>query len=99
MILEDLAEARTFLNEARALEGSRRKTVLDARDRYEEAFRTVLREGSADGSFRRDLDPAIGAIFVLSVLNAIERWYSPEGRLDRDGLVAELVRFVVHGLR
>lgn len=99
VILDDLDEARTFLNEARVLEDERRRQVLGARDRYEEAFRTVLREGAADGSFRRDLDPRIGAIFVLSVLNAVERWYRPGGTLDREALVDELVRFAVDGLR
>lgn len=99
VVLDDLDEARTFLNEARALEDAGRRKVLAARDRYEEAFRTVLRQGAADGSFRPDLDPKLGAIFVLSVLNAVERWYRPDGRLDRPALVDEMVRFAVRGLR
>jgi hypothetical protein len=46
-----------------------------------------------DGSFAADTDPKTAAIFILSMLNAIERWYRPEGELDRDALVARLSRF------
>lgn len=98
VVLDNLDVARTFLNEARMLDGAHRQKVLDARDHYESMFRLVLGEGAGDGSFRADLDPKTASIFILSVLNAIERWYHPEGVLDRSGLVAELTRFVLGGI-
>ncbi|MGH8946862.1 MAG: TetR family transcriptional regulator [Acidimicrobiia bacterium] len=98
VVLDNLDIARTFLNEARMLDDTHRAKVLEARDHYEEVFRRVLREGSADGSFRADLDPKTASIFVLSVLNAIERWYHPEGALDRSALVEELAGFVLAGI-
>jgi AcrR family transcriptional regulator len=78
VVLDNLAVSRTFLNEARMLDEEHRARVVGARDRYEAAFRRVIAEGVAEGSFRADLDPKIASIFVLSVLNAIERWYQPE---------------------
>jgi hypothetical protein len=39
-------------------------------------------------------NPKSAAIFILSILNAIERWYRPDGELDRTGLVTELAGFV-----
>ncbi|MCI0544501.1 MAG: TetR/AcrR family transcriptional regulator, partial [Actinobacteria bacterium] len=52
VILDNLDVARTFLNEARVLDAEHRSRVLGARDHYEEAFRSVIRQGVEEGSFR-----------------------------------------------
>jgi len=93
VVLDNIEVARTFLNEARMLDDEHRSRIIDARDHYEDAFRTVIREGIADGSLGRTMDPKITSIFILSILNAIERWYRPDGELDRDALVARLSAF------
>lgn len=98
VVLENVDVARTFLNEARDLDHEHREKVLKARDAYESAFRAVIAEGRDDGSFRDDVDPKTAAIFILSILNAIERWYRPGGRLDRARLVDEVTAFVESGL-
>jgi hypothetical protein len=82
------------LNEARVLDAEHRSRILAARDHYEEAFRSVLQEGIADGSFSNEIDPKTASIFILSILNAIERWYHPDGELDQDALKAKLAGFV-----
>jgi AcrR family transcriptional regulator len=94
VVLDNIEIARTFLNEARMLDVEHRSRIVEARDHYEEGFRSVIREGIGDGSFRRDIDPKIASIFILSILNALERWYRPDGELDRESLVAELSGFV-----
>lgn len=99
VVLDNIDISRTFLNEARVLDADHRDRVIDARDHYEKAFRSVVRQGVIDGSFRADLDAKTTSIFILSILNAIERWYDPDGRLSRDELVAELTRFVLAALR
>jgi AcrR family transcriptional regulator len=93
VIVENIEVARTFLNEARMLAPEQRARIVDARDHYEDAFRSVIREGTEDGSFGKDVDPKTASIFILSILNAIERWYRPHGELDRDGLINEISRF------
>ena len=98
VVLDNLDVARTFLNEARMLDVEHRTRVVEARDHYEETFRKVLRAVAADGSFRRDVDPKTDTIFVLSVLNAVERWYDPGGELDRPALVEALTEFALRGL-
>ena len=98
VVLENVDVARTFLNEARVLDHEHREKVLEARDAYESAFRAVIAEGRDDGSFRNDVDPKTATIFVLSILNAIERWYRPDGRLDRPRLTDEVTAFVESGL-
>ena len=98
VVLDHPDEVRTFLYEAHALDQGHRAKVLAARDRYEEAFRTVLETGAQDGSLRSDLDPRLSAIFLLSILNALERWYRPDGRLSRDAIVQEILAFGLQGL-
>jgi TetR/AcrR family transcriptional regulator, cholesterol catabolism regulator len=93
VVVENIDVARTFLNEARMLDAGHRSRIVDARDHYEEAFRGVISEGRGDGSFAASADPKTASIFILSILNAIERWYHPDGPLDRPALVAELTRF------
>ncbi|HJQ77630.1 MAG TPA: TetR/AcrR family transcriptional regulator [Acidimicrobiia bacterium] len=94
VVIDNIEVSRTFLNEARMLDGEHRRRILEARDHYEEAFRSVIRAGKPDGSFSADIDPKTASIFILSILNAIERWYHPEGEMDRDALVSELSRFI-----
>lgn len=98
VVLDHLDEARTFLYEANALDTEHRQRVVAARDEYEEVFRTALKTGRTDGSFRSDLDPKLGALLILSLLNAVERWYRPEGRLNRRALADTLVDFVTRGI-
>jgi AcrR family transcriptional regulator len=98
VILDHLDEVRTFLYEADVLDQAHRARVLAARDRYEQAFRQVLAEGRTDGSFHKEVDTTISAIFILSILNAVDRWYDPVGRLDRNRLVDEILGFTLAGI-
>ena len=99
VVLENRDVARTFLNEARMLDQAHRSRVIAARDGYEAVFREVIASGTSDGSFRADADPKLSAIFVLSVLNALERWYRTDGPAGPEELVAELQSFVLAALR
>ena len=98
VVLDHANETKTFLDEAKSLDPDRRALIVGARDRYEQTFRDVLAEGSQDGTFAPDLDPKTTAIFILSILNAVERWFDSGGRLDRDGLKQEIGAFVEKSL-
>lgn len=98
VVLDYPDEVKTFLDEARSLEREPREKILDARDRYEESFRDTVAAGSASGAFARDVDPKLAAIFILSILNAIERWFH-DGPLDRAALKSEVTAFVRNSLR
>lgn len=99
VIVGNIDVARTFLNEARVLDDHYRARVLEARDRYESVFREVLAEGARRGVFRKDIDPALSSIMILSILNALERWYDPAGRVDPESLAERLYEFVYRALR
>ena len=99
IVIENLDQARTILNEARFLPPEERTPILEMRDRYESVYRSVVERGIDDGEFDRDLDPSMTAIHVLSLLNAIERWYRPQGHLTPDAIAGNLIRFVEGGLQ
>ena len=97
--LETIREARRYGAHVFALFrphiGAR---VLEARDRYEAAFRAVVREGIDTGVLRPDLNVKTTSIFVLSILNAIERWYHPTGAIGRVELTDQIAGFVLSGV-
>ena len=98
VVLDHRDEVRTYLYEATALDDDARQRVLDARNQYEAVFTSVIKAGVADGSLRPDLDVRVATIFILSILNAIDRWYSESGRMSRKQLVDEIWTFILKGL-
>jgi len=98
VILDHRDEVSTFLNEARALDEQYREAVVAARDGYERIFRQVIRAGVRSGEFDHRVDPVMAGIFILSILNALGRWYRPHGRLQRQQLVEEMWDFISSGL-
>lgn len=99
VVLDNPDVVRTFLNEARMLDEDHRSRVIAARDHYEKAFREVIAAGAAEGEFRADADPKIASIFVLSILNAIERWYQPSGPIGREELANRVTDWALSGLK
>ncbi len=87
VVLDHQDVVRTYLNEARMLDEGHRSRVVESRDAYEMMFRSVIAAGVNAGEFRADVEPKIAAIFILSILNALERWYHPDGELNRDRIV------------
>ena len=98
VVLDHTDEAKTFLDEARSLEDPARRHIRDARNTYEERFRAVIADGVSSGEFAPDTDPKIATIFILSILNAVERWYDPAGPLDRNEVKSEISGFVEKSL-
>ena len=98
MLVDHEAESRTFLNEAPFLESSERERVTSMRDSYEAVFRDTIGSGVRSGAFRVDVDSKLSGIFVLSTLNAVQRWFHPGGGLSRPQLVDQLHRFAMSGL-
>ena len=98
VMLDNRDEVRTFLYEAEELDDHHRAKVIDARDRYERVFREAIAAGMKDHSLRPGLDPKLDAIFVLSILNAIDRWFHEPGALSRKALIRRINAFVMEAL-
>jgi AcrR family transcriptional regulator len=99
VILDHVDESRTFLNEARVLSGEDRTAVLEFRDRYEAHFRETVAAAIGSGEVDASTDVRVATIFILSLLNAVDRWYDPRGRLDRDELTDAMMSFILDGIR
>lgn len=97
-VVANIDEARTFLFEARFLPKKERAQIVAMRDDYERAYRETIEAGIAEGSFAPNLDPGLTAIFVLSVLNALIRWYRPSGERSAEEIATEIGRFVASGI-
>jgi TetR/AcrR family transcriptional regulator, cholesterol catabolism regulator len=98
VVLDHRAEARTYVSETSFLDAGERAKVSVARDRYEGVFVDAIRRGVDLGVFDRARDPRVSAIYVLSILNTIDRWYDDAGRIDRHNLAADVHAFVRNGL-
>jgi len=97
VVADQLDLATVFTREWRYLEGERRDEILAERRRYEERFRTLLREGRDLGGLRTDLDEAAAALLVLSAANWAYTWLQP-GR-DTDELADRFFAIVLDGVR
>lgn len=98
VVLDHRAEARTYLSETYFLDDDERRRVAQMRDRYEQVFVDVILRGRRDGSFAVPTDPRLSAIYILSILNTVDRWFDESGRMDREQLASDLHAFVMNGL-
>lgn len=76
---------------------ARRERFFTRRDRFEELFREVLRDGIASGEFF----PVDAAIFVKTMLGAhnwVSVWYRPEGRLNGQQIATMMSETFLRGL-
>lgn len=69
--------------ELKALSDERAARVVAARDRYEHAWRDLIRSGVAAGRFRC-ADVRSAGFVILAACNWFSQWYHPEGPLGVD---------------
>lgn len=98
VVASHIDEARTFLFESRFLPEEDRRSIVAMRDAYEKAYRDTIRAGVAEGSLAPSIDPHMTAIFILSVLNAMIRWYRPSGAWTAGDIASEMWAFIAGGI-
>jgi TetR/AcrR family transcriptional regulator, cholesterol catabolism regulator len=79
LITKDVVRSTLFFREFRALPPDKQSVILAQRRKYESFLRTLIQEGQRDGTFRRDVDPALAAKVLFGMLNWTYTWYSPTG--------------------
>jgi len=97
VVAEQLDVATVFTREWRYLEGEYLDEITAERRRYEERWRTLLREGVETGDLRVDLDVGATTLLVLSAANWAYTWLEP-GR-DTDALADRFTAILVDGIR
>ena len=98
VVLDHRPEARTYLSEVDFLDDDQRKAVADRRDGYEWHLVGILERCVAEGVIDQRVDVRLASIYILSILNTIDRWFSETGRVGRDALGEDVFRFVLRGL-
>jgi len=98
VVLDHRAETRTYLSETEFLPAEDHQRIVAARSSYERTFVDCIAGGQEIGVFDRTADARLVAIYVLSILNAVDRWFSEQGRLNRKELATDITGFVVSGL-
>ena len=83
--------------EIRSLEAEGRDRVIALRDKYEAVLRRILEDGVAEGVFQI-ADTAVHARMLLAMLTGATVWFQPDGRLNRDQIVACHLNGALHGV-
>ena len=99
VILDHRSEARTYLSETSFLEPDEHARVLAMRRGYERTFVDVIQAGIDGGEFTPLRSARLQAIYILSILNRIDRWFDEAGAMGRSELVDDVCDFVLEGLR
>lgn len=97
ILTKQIDESYVFIHEWRHLSAERLSKFTERRDAYEKQFRSILRLGEQEGSFR-DLDEKFAVITILSALNAVIEWYKPDGPLSAKQVAQKLTDFILTGL-
>jgi AcrR family transcriptional regulator len=95
--LLDEMEGATAHLEVDALPPKMRAAVIEKRDRYERAVRSLVAEGMKRGEFARG-DPALVTRAMLGAVNWTARWYRPDGPMSVAKIADGLADYLVKGL-
>lgn len=70
---------RIFFGEELELSPETRRHFRQWARRVTEGVSSVLAEAQAAGVVRSDIDPKLGAFFLIGMLTSVSRWYRPDG--------------------
>jgi AcrR family transcriptional regulator len=88
-----------YQNEAGHLVESERFDYIRERlAEFRTLWRTILRDGMADGSFRADLDVDLAYRFLRDTVWVGVRWYQPGGTLDVQTVAKQYLSIVLDGI-
>jgi hypothetical protein len=83
--------------EHRSLDPEFKVHHIPRRDKFEELWRDMLKEGIDQGVFYCE-DSSLSARALLGMINWTITWYSPEGPLTADEIGENLANMVLQGL-
>jgi AcrR family transcriptional regulator len=89
--------AAVLLLEHRSLEPNLRARHISRRDRFEELWRQIVREGIERGEFR-PMDPAVVTFALLGVQNWLITWYREGGQMSGPQFADQFAEIFLHGM-
>lgn len=94
---EHRLEEMVGLREFKKLDDERRREVNRIRSRYQHALTAAIEEGVRDGEFDVG-DPALATLAALNMINGVNDWFQPDGRLTIEEVATGYADFAVFGL-
>jgi TetR/AcrR family transcriptional regulator, cholesterol catabolism regulator len=98
IVAGSLPAATIFLHDWRSLEPERRGAIMAKRQEYEALFGRIICDGVERGEFR-PVDDRFARLLVLSAVNWLYQWYSPEGPLGPDEIASRFAALILGGLQ
>lgn len=98
VITGNLAAAAVYSTEWRHLEEQRRREFADRRDQYESIVRGLVHDSIREGVFAA-VDEKFATLLILSSINWIYQWYSPDGPMTPEEIAKKLTDMLFNGLR
>jgi TetR/AcrR family transcriptional regulator len=95
-MIGDLGHGVALLEE-NALEGGRVAEIMERRDQFERALRTLVRQGMADGSMVA-CEPKLAVFALLGAINWVPKWYRPGGDWQSGQIARALVELITRSL-
>jgi AcrR family transcriptional regulator len=98
ILAENTDLSAVLLFEHRSLEGRQHARHVPNRDKFENLWRDVLREGVRTRQFVCD-DIALSARAILGILNWTITWYRPNGSLTVEQIADHYSKLLLNGLK
>ncbi len=96
-ILEHKELASVLLLEHRSLDPEHAARHLPRRQRFEELWRELIRQGRAQGVFECN-DPVMAVMALMGAMNWTITWYNPAGPLSPVQIAEHFAGFILSGL-
>ncbi len=95
---ENLTKMGVFFHDFRSLSEERRGVIVEARDKYDDMLRRLVREGQEQQIVCPEIDPKSVSFAVMGMLNWIYQWYTPNGARSAQAIADEFADLIVSGL-
>jgi len=98
LLTQQTDKAYVFVNEWKKLKNGDLKVFIALRDVYQKGFETIVQNGEDEGLFN-EVDQKFAVLTILSSLNWVVEWYSPEGSMSAKEIADKLTSFILSGLK